>query len=153
MTEQCNYLSRYLSGVAVVFLSLMMLNMEATAKDGQEIYDETCLLCHGPITEPSALHPLLPGDGSGLQLAVITPKGPTLNGIVGRPAAIISNYAYSKAMRKFGESGAVWDRETLDLFLTDSRKFVKGTFMILKLEEEDRKQILDYLESIAIYRL
>jgi len=38
------------------------------------------------------------------------------------------------------------------MFLTDSRKFVKGTFMILKLKDDDRALVLDYLESFAVYR-
>jgi cytochrome c2 len=40
----------------------------------------------------------------------------------------------------------------LDKLLTDSRKFVKGTFMIFKLEEEDRALVLDYLENYAVHR-
>ena len=136
-----------------LFLFLMTWNVTATAKDGQDVYDKTCLLCHGLITEPAAWYQFPPSDGTEIKLAVMTPKGPTLNGIVGRPVAIIPNYAYSKAMRKFGETRAIWNRETLDQFLTNSRRFVKGTFMILKLGEEDRELVLDYLEDIAIYRL
>jgi cytochrome c2 len=55
-------------------------------------------------------------------------------------------------MRAFAETGAVWDRETLDKFITNSRKFVKGTIMIVKLGEEDRGKVLDYLEQVARYK-
>ncbi|MEL6220884.1 MAG: hypothetical protein AAFR79_20930, partial [Pseudomonadota bacterium] len=65
-----------------------------------------------------------------MQLAVVMPQGPTLNGIIGRPVGIIEGYKYSKGMRAFAETGAVWDRETLEKLLTNSRKFVKGTYMI-----------------------
>ena len=53
-------------------------------------------------------------------------------------------------MKAFGETGAVWDRETLDMFLTNSRAMVKG-FMVLKLGEADRQLVLDYLTSVALY--
>lgn len=54
-------------------------------------------------------------------------------------------------MRAFAATGAVWNRETLDAFITNSRKFVKGTFMILKLKAEDCRLVLDYLERVAVY--
>lgn len=152
MVYNSNPAHHWLYGAAALILSLIASSTNAMAKDGQDVYNETCLLCHGVITEKSSWYRYLPADGSKVDLAVITPRGPTLNGIVGRPVAIIPNYAYSKAMRKFGETGAIWDRKTLDVYLTNSRKFVKGTFMILKLEKEDRNKVLDFLESFAVYQ-
>ena len=110
----------------------------------------TCNKCHDVISQESAWIDFLNGDGSSVQLAVITPRGPTLNGIVNRPVAIIEGYPYSKAMKAFGETGAIWDRETLDLYLTDSRALVKG-FMVLKLGEADRQLVIDYLTSVALH--
>lgn len=141
------YLPHIVSTVTLVFTLFVT---SADARDGSDIYDETCLLCHGPITEVTGWY--LSTDGSEVMLAVVTPRGPTLNGIVGRPPGIIANYKYSKGMREYASTAPVWDRDTLDLFLTDSRKYVKGTFMIMKMEEADRKLVLDYLESVAIYR-
>ena len=43
------------------------------------------------------------------------PVGPILYGVAGRTPGSAS-YNYSKAMRAFGESGAVWDEATLDTF-------------------------------------
>ena len=134
-----------IGGAILIMLGLTAAT--ATAKDGRAVYDETCVRCHGLLAEQSSWHQFIPADGTAVELAVVTPQGPTLNGIVGRPAGIIEGYAYSKGMRAFAETGAVWDRETLDKFLTDSRKFVKGTFMILRLGEEDRTLVLDYLEN------
>lgn len=134
-----------------ILLCFLMHTTSALAKDGIDVFEAICMKCHNPITEQTGWYDYLSDDGSEVLLAVVTPRGPTLNGIVGRPAAIISNYTYSKGMRKFGKTGAIWDRNTLDQFLTDSRKFVKGTFMIMKMAEEDRKLVLDYLESVAIY--
>ena len=138
--------------VAAVLLSFTTLTSTALARDGSDVFQQVCMKCHTPITERTGWYDHVPADGSKEMLAVVTPRGPTLNGIVGRPAGIISNYKYSKGMVRFSKTGAVWDRETLNQFLTDSRKFVKGTFMIVKLAEEDRKLVLDYLESIAIYQ-
>ncbi len=137
---------------AVVLLTMATASSLASAKDGSDVYDSTCLLCHGLLTKPNSWHQYVPTDGSRVDLAVVTPRGPTLSNVFGRPVGIISNYKYSKGMKKFAKTGATWDRETLDKFLTNSRAFVKGTFMILKLDQEDRKLVLDYLEGTAMYR-
>lgn len=137
--------------VALLF-SIVMVSGAAQARDGADVYEEICMKCHTPITQRTGWYDYVPGDGSSQLLAVVTPRGPTLNGIVGRPAGIISNYKYSKGMLRYAKTGAVWNRDTLDQFLTNSRQFVKGTFMIVKLADEDRKLVLDYLERVAIYQ-
>jgi len=136
-----------------MLLYLIVLGSSALAKDGADVFEGVCMKCHNPITnDDTGWLQYVPVDGSKEMVAVVTPRGPTLNGIVGRPAGIIENYTYSKGMRAFAATGAVWDRSTLDQFLTNSRQFVKGTFMILKLNDEDRKLVLDYLENVAIYQ-
>jgi len=151
MTKLPGHARRLISVSSAILTLLGLIAVPAKAKDGRAVYDDTCVRCHGLLQEQSSWRPFIPSDGSTVDLAVVTPQGPTLNDIVGRPSGIVEGYAYSKGMRAFAETGAVWDRETLDMFLTDSRKFVKGTFMILKLEEEDRALVLDYLESFAVY--
>jgi len=152
MTHRFRSSALALRCVATVLLSFTTLTSMAVARDGADVFEYVCMKCHTPITERTGWYDYVPADGSKELLAVVTPRGPTLNGIVGRPAGIISNYKYSKGMLKFAKTGAIWDRESLNQFLTDSRKYVKGTFMIVKLAEEDRKLVLDYLESIAIYQ-
>ena len=152
MTKLPSRIRRLISVSAATLTLLSLTTFSAKAKDGRAVYDDTCVRCHGLLSEQSSWHQFIPGDGTTVDLAVVTPQGPTLNGIIVRPAGIIEGYSYSKGMRAFAETGAVWDRETLDTFLTDSRKFVKGTFMILKLGDEDRALVLDYLESFAVYR-
>lgn len=125
---------------------------EASARDGRDVYAETCDRCHGVLVDQSSWYRIDPNKDKPIQLAVVTPRGPTLSNIVGRPAGIIKGHTYSKGMKAFAKTGAVWDRETLDKFLTNSRKFVKGTFMILKLNETDRGLVLDMLEQAAPYR-
>lgn len=133
---------------------LMMLGSTSTranAEDGAAVYEDVCARCHGLLVEQSSWQQYVPEGGAGVQLAVVLPQGPTLNGIVGRPVGIIEGYKYSKAMQAFAKTGAIWDRETPDRFITDSRKFVKGTVMIVKLEEERRRAVLDYLERVSRY--
>ena len=52
--------------------------------------------------------------------------GPSLHGIMGKEAAKMKGFKYSKAMKK---SGVTWDEATLDKFLTKPKKFMKGTKM------------------------
>jgi cytochrome c len=52
--------------------------------------------------------------------------GPRHCGLIGRRAGAIPGFAYSRAMAR---SGLVWDRKTLDRFLSDPMKTVPGTSM------------------------
>ena len=55
--------------------------------------------------------------------------GPSLHGIFGRTAGTSPKYKYSKAMKKAGENGIVWDEKTLAEYLTKPRTYIKGTKM------------------------
>jgi cytochrome c len=75
--------------------------------------------------------------------------GPSLNGIIGRPAATAKGFKYSKAMKA---SGLTWDEETLKKFLTKPKKFVPGTKMAfagLK-KEKQRDNVIAYLREKAM---
>ncbi len=52
--------------------------------------------------------------------------GPNLFGIMGKPAASVKGYKYSKAM---ASSGIIWDEVNFTEFLTKPKKFLKGTKM------------------------
>ena len=72
--------------------------------------------------------------------------GPSLYGVVGRAAGSIEGYKYSKAM---AGSGLVWDAETLAAYLTNPKKYLKGTKMAfagLK-KEKDRADVIAYLAT------
>ena len=137
--------------LAAALLAIGLLPAPAAAKDGALIYQDVCARCHGLLAEENSWQQYVPRSSSGVELAVVLPQGPTLNGIVGRPVGIIEGYQYTKGMRAFAETGAIWDLETLDKFITNSRAFVKGTTMIVKLEEERRIAVLEYLERVARY--
>lgn len=145
------YLIRQATRVVAAALVVGMFSTPSVAEDGAAVYEDVCARCHGLLAEQSSWRHYVPDDGSEAQVAVVLPQGPTLNGIVGRPAGIIEGYNYSKGMRAFAETGAIWDRETLDTFITNSRKFIKGTTMIVKLEEDRRAAVLDHLENTSRY--
>ena len=70
--------------------------------------------------------------------------GPSLHGIMGKEAAKMKGFKYSKAMKK---SGVTWDEATLDKFLTKPKKFMKGTKMSfggLK-KKKDRDNVIAYI--------
>lgn len=62
--------------------------------------------------------------------------GPTLVGIIGRPAGSVEGFKYSEAMKN---SGKVWDEVSLAEYLKDPKAFVPGNkmaFVGLKNETE-----------------
>ncbi len=72
--------------------------------------------------------------------------GPSLHGVVGRPAGSVEGFKYSDAMK---ESGIVWDEATLDSFLTKPKDVVPKTRMAfpgLK-DEQDRQDVIAYLKQ------
>lgn len=75
--------------------------------------------------------------------------GPHLVNIMGRTAGSLESYKkYSKAMK---ESGIVWNEETLDGYLENPKKYIKGTKMAfggLK-KEKDRENVIAYLKSFS----
>ena len=74
--------------------------------------------------------------------------GPHLTGIVGRKAASVEGYKYSKAMKA---ADIVWDEANLDAFLKKPKAFIKGTKMTfagLK-KESQRQDIIAYLKEAA----
>ncbi len=76
--------------------------------------------------------------------------GPHLINIIGRKAAEVKGYKYSKAMKAKAEEGLVWTPENIDAFITKPKKFIKGTKMGYAgvRKESQRKDIIAYFESL-----
>ncbi len=77
--------------------------------------------------------------------------GPHLVGIVGRKAAAVEGYKYSKAMQAKAAEGLVWTEENIDKYLAAPRKFIPGNkmaFVGLR-KEQDRANVIAYLKSLA----
>lgn len=119
----------------------------AGMEDARAAYVDTCSKCHGLVTERQAGPP---GAARALP-AVMSPLGPNLTGIYGRPAGSIAGYRYSNALRKMAPD-LVWDAATLDRWLTDSQAMVKGSYMFLKLDAARRALVIDYLREVAPFR-
>jgi hypothetical protein len=119
------------------------------------------------ITAPALLAPPVPTGGSaepmvrvalhaewreGLpakdrrRVAIAPPYGPPLRGVYGRPAGSVEGFTYSAEFLKVLR-GVVWNRDTLDRWITDSQKWVPGSVMYYKqADPEIRRKIIDYLE-------
>ncbi|MEE8296659.1 MAG: hypothetical protein V3R26_02400 [Hyphomicrobium sp.] len=84
---------------------------------------------------------------TGELLAVAMPPGPPLRGIIGRPAATVEGYVYSKSMLEMLK-GVVWSEEKLDRWITNSQALVPGSFMFYKQPDpETRRKIILYLKA------
>ena len=72
--------------------------------------------------------------------------GPSLGGVFGRKAGTAPGFNYSKAMKT---SGLTWDAATLDKYLENPQRVVKGTRMAfpgLK-NPKDRADVIAYLKK------
>lgn len=83
--------------------------------------------------------------------------GPSLFGVVGRKAASIEKFAYSKSMKEAAEKGLTWDEANLMEYLADPNAFLKkktgkstaDNKMPNKFpNEEMRKNIIAYLKTV-----
>ena len=52
--------------------------------------------------------------------------GPSLYKIMGRKAATVPKFKYSKSLKEAGEKGLVWDEKQLFAYLEDPTKFLKA---------------------------
>jgi cytochrome c len=79
----------------------------ADAVAGQKAFQGQCSTCHAATVGTNKI-------------------GPSLSGVVGRPAASVSGYKYSAAMTK---SGLTWTTAELDTYLALPKATVPGTKM------------------------
>lgn len=104
--------------------------LAADATAGRALFRERCSVCH---TAES-------GDSGGAQ-------GPSLIGIMGRPAASAPQFSYTTALRN---SKLTWDAATLKRFLADPTRVVPGTSMVLAVPAEtDRDKLIAYFQSVS----
>jgi cytochrome c len=112
-------------------LSLALLALAANASgaraqdSGETIFKRYCAVCHSVAAGTNKI-------------------GPSLHGVVGRPAGTAPNYSYSDANKK---SGITWTEENLDKYLTDPKAMVPGTKMLFAgiKDPDQRKAVISYL--------
>jgi cytochrome c len=79
-----------------------------------------------------------------------TKIGPSLAGILGRRPGSVPEFGYSQDMIDFGQSGGIWNTETLDRFLTRPRAMFAGTKMVFFgfKKPEDRADLIAFLSAL-----
>ena len=53
--------------------------------------------------------------------------GPNLWGLIGRKTGQASGFSYTQANK---DKGITWEAETLDIYLTNPKKYIPGTKMV-----------------------
>jgi cytochrome c len=124
-----------LYGLAAVALAVLSspAAAEGDAAKGKAAYAK-CAICHQ--------------IGPGAQNLV----GPELNGIVGRKAASVADYAtYSAGMKKLGAEGFTWTEEHLDQWIADPKAMIADSPMALAFpgipDAAERADIIAYLKN------
>jgi len=112
-------------------LQLAGFATDALAADpaaGQKIFKAQCGICHAVVAGENGI-------------------GPTLFGVVGRPAGSVPSFQYTADHKKLG---VTWDAATLDKYLTDPRAMVPDTTMVYPGLKDDaqRADLVAYLETL-----
>lgn len=103
--------------------------LAADAAAGQQYFRTQCALCHSAQA----------GDGGGAQ-------GPSLSGVIGRPAATAPGFSYSQPLQA---SHLTWDAATLDRFLTSPTTVVPGSAMVIPVPKaQDRENLIAYFQAL-----
>ena len=129
----------YNRSLALTILSMVALKTTTAAAEasnagdsgrGKILFQQNCALCH--VT--------------GLEARPPAGQGPSLAGIMGRPAASLSNFGYSKALES---SRLTWDAATLHSFLAGPGVLVPGTTMPVTLANAtDRSDVIAFLATL-----
>jgi cytochrome c len=95
---------------------------------GQQIFKAQCSICHSVVAGQNRI-------------------GPTLFGVVGRPAGSVPGFQYSADHKKLG---VTWDAATLDKYLINPRAMVPDTTMVYAGLKDDAKRadLIAYLETL-----
>jgi cytochrome c len=95
---------------------------------GEKIFKTQCGICHAVAAGQNRI-------------------GPTLFGVVGRPAGSVPGFNYTADHKKLG---ITWDAANLDKYLTNPRAMVPDTSMVyagLK-NDAERADLVAYLETL-----
>jgi cytochrome c len=95
---------------------------------GEKIFKAQCGICHAVVAGENRI-------------------GPTLFGVVGRPAGSVPGFNYTADHKKLG---ITWDAATLDKYLTNPRAMVPDTSMVyagLK-DDAERADLVAYLGTL-----
>lgn len=115
----------------VMVLSSVCVPALAEAQDqsaGKMVFNSNCSVCHA----------VQPG---------VNKMGPSLYGVIGRPAGSLPDYRYSAAMKG---AGKVWNQQTIAAFLQNPCGYVPGTKMSYPglHQQEAINKIIPYLAGL-----
>ena len=117
----------------VCLASMMALSTSAMAAGdvtkGQKVFKKKCKTCHT------------------IDVGGKSKTGPNLAGFLTRSAASQEGYKYSKNLKA---ANITWNEESLDQWLKNPKKMVKGTKMSMKVKKDkERVNVIAYLMSIG----
>ncbi len=98
---------------------------------GKAIFQRTCANCHSTQIGLNKI-------------------GPSLEGIIDRPIAVVPDYTYSETLRQRKTEWQIWDEAALDVYLRNPREAVHGVKMFFKglPAQSDRLDIIAYLQTL-----
>ena len=119
------------AGVAANVGNVRQVFLPDRVEQGRVLYVQVCRSCHS--SEPDRHK-----------------HGPSLFGVVGRPAGSAPDFDYSDAMKS---ANLTWTDESLDRYLADTKHFIPGnampySFLMGTQNQERRQNIIAYLHTL-----